>query len=160
MSYDLATSSRRCARTGRELQPGERYLAVLYERDGHLVREDLSPEAWTTPPEEAFAWWQAKVPAADTSNRLVIDDGLVYDCFIRLEGNEDEQKINFRYVLALWLLRKRKLKFDEIRKEAGRDWLHLRETKAKKIHRVADPHLNEEAIASVQDEVEAMLRAA
>src|SRR4051812_5684244 len=101
MNYDIAATSRRCARTGRELRPGERYMAVLHERDGQLVREDVSPEAWTAPPEHAFAWWQTKVPAADATNRLVIDDGLVYDCFIRLEGNEEEQKLNFRYVLAL-----------------------------------------------------------
>lgn len=135
-------------------------MAVLHERDGQLLREDVSLEAWTTPPEGAFAWWQAKAPAAGISNRLVIDDGLVYDCFVRLEGNDDPQKVNFRYVLALWLLRKRKLKFEELRKEAGCDWLFLREGKAKKVHRVADPHLDEEAIAQVQDEVEAMLRAA
>ena len=160
MTYDIAATTRRCARTGRELKPGERHMVVLYDRDEKLVREDVCMEAWQMPPEEAFAWWQCKVPPADASARLIIDDGLVYDCFTRLDGQDESQKVNFRYVLALWLLRKRRLKFEEVQKQSGSDWLILREPKVKKMHRVLDPHLNEEAIAVAQQEVETMLRAA
>ena len=160
MTYDIAATSRRCTRTGRELQPGERHMVVLYDRDEKLVREDVSMEAWQTPPSDAFAWWQCKAPAADANSRLIIDDGLVYDCFTRLEGQDEPQKVNFRYVLALWLLRKRRLKFEEVQKQLGSDWLVLREPRVKKMHRVLDPHLNEEAIAAAQQEVETMLRAA
>ena len=39
MTYDIAATSRRCTRTGRELQPGERHMVVLYDRDEKLVRE-------------------------------------------------------------------------------------------------------------------------
>jgi hypothetical protein len=159
MVYDFTTGTRRCASTGRELKPGERHMVALFERDDKLVREDVALDAWAAPPEGAFAWWQTTVPV-DGVKKLVIDDGLVYDCFTRLEGDAEPQKINFRYVLALWLLRKRKLKFEEVQKDAGQEWLLLRETKAKKIHKVADPHLSEDAITQVQQEVELMLTAA
>lgn len=160
MQYDIAQAGRRCARTGRELQAGERHMVVLFERHDKLVREDVSLEAWQTPGTDAFAWWQTTVPASGQQPRLLLDDGLVYDCFLRLEGDAEEQKVNFRYVLALWLLRKRKLKFEEVQQEQGKDWLLLREAKVKRIHKVLDPHLNEDAIGQVQQEVEAMLRAA
>lgn len=160
MQYDIAHAARRCARTGRELQPGERHMVALFEREDKLVREDVSLEAWQTPSNDAFAWWQTTVPASGQQSRLILDDGLVYDCFLRLEGDLEQQKVNFRYVLALWLLRKRKLKFEEVQKEKGQDWLMLREAKIKKMHKVLDPHLNEEAISQVQQEVETMLRAA
>jgi hypothetical protein len=159
MTYDIAGSSKRCARSGNALQPGERYMAVLFERDGQLVRQDIGLSAWTTAPEDAFAWWQTRVPA-DGPKPAVIDDGLVYDCFLRLEGETEPQKANFRYVLALWLLRKRKFKFEEVQRDNGQDWLLLKESKTRKMHRVLDPHLNEEAISQVQEEVEAMLRTA
>lgn len=160
MQYEIAGTSRRCARTGRELLPGERHMVVLYNRDERLVREDICQVAWQGPPEQAFAWWQSVVPEAGATTKVVIDDGLLYDCFIRLEGEKEEQKLNFRYVLALWLLRKRKLKFEEIKKDEQGEWLMLREARIKKIHQVLDPHLNEEAIAQTQQEVEQMLRAA
>lgn len=160
MVYDFTGGSRRCARSGRELKPGEQHMVALFERDDKLVREDVALDAWQIPPEGAFAWWQTRVPTDGQSSKLVIDDGLVYDCFIRLDGDAEPQKVNFRYVLALWLLRKRKLKFEEVQKDAGQEWLLLRETKAKKMHKVLDPHLTEEAIGQVQQEVEAMLRAA
>jgi len=160
MQYDIASTTRRCARTGRDLKPGERHMVVLYDRDERLIREDISQDAWQAPPEQAFAWWQSTVPQPGANIRLMIDEGLVYDCFIRLEGDAEPQKVNFRYVLALWLLRKRKLKFEEVKKDERGEWLLLREARIKKIHQVLDPHLNEEAIAQVQQEVEQMLRAA
>ncbi|MFO0814873.1 MAG: hypothetical protein U0796_16760 [Gemmatales bacterium] len=160
MMYDIAGSSRRCAKTGKVLNAGDRHMVVLFERDDKLVREDICLEAWGEPPAGAFAWWQTKVPEGDDLKKFVIDDNLVYDCFTRLEGENEPQKVNFRYVLALWLLRKRKLKFEEVEQQDGNDWLLLREARIKKIHKVLDPHLNEDAIAAVQQEVETMLRAA
>jgi hypothetical protein len=157
-TYEFACPTKRCARTQRPLQPGERYMAALFQRDGELIREDVSLEAWNAPPQEAFAWWQTRVPADEPARPAVIDDGLVYDCFTRLDGEMEPQKANFRYVLALWLMRKRRLKFEELRREDGCDWLLLRESKAKRVHKVLDPHLTEEAIAQVQEEVETMLR--
>ncbi len=160
MTYPLASSHRVCARTGKVLQPGEKHMVVLRNKDESLAREEVSMEAWAEPDQDAFAWWQTNVPDRQASARLIIDDGLVYDCFTRLESEEDAVKVNFRYVLALWLLRKRKLKFEDVRKDQGHEWLMLREARNKKLHRVLDPHLNEEAIGQVQQEVEAMLQAA
>lgn len=160
MTYPLASAHRVCARTGKVLQPGEKHMVVLLNKDESLAREEISLEAWKDPGQDAFAWWQTSVPDRQASTRLIIDDGLVYDCFTRLESDEEPGKVNFRYVLALWLLRKRKLKFEDVHKENSQDWLLLREPRNKKLHRVRDPHLNEDAIVQVQQEVEAMLQAA
>lgn len=135
-------------------------MAALFERDGGLVREDICQDAWQSAPEGAFAWWQTRVPVNGAPLRQHIDEGLVYDCFLRLEGETDPQKVNFRYVLALWLLRHRKFKFEEVHKDDRGEWLVLREPRIRKLHQVFDPHLNEEAIGQVQQDVEKMLQAA
>jgi hypothetical protein len=160
MSYPQASANRVCARTGRVLQPGEKHMVLLVQQDQNLAREDICMEAWSEPGPDAFAWWQTRVPERHQTTRLIIDDGLLYDCFTRLEAEDEPAKIHFRYVLALWLLRKRKLKFEDVHREQGQDWLLLREPRNKKLHRVQDPHLNEEAIKQVQQEVETMLQAA
>ncbi len=44
--YEIQGPTRVCAATGRELKPGDRFHAVLTERDGKLVRTDYAAEAW------------------------------------------------------------------------------------------------------------------
>ena len=55
--YQIQASSRRCAVTGREIAPGERYYSVLLDRGDSFVRQDFSPEAWRGPPENTFSFW-------------------------------------------------------------------------------------------------------
>src|SRR5689334_17766553 len=101
VDYQIQPNTRRCAVTGRELVPGEKFFSVLLEEGGAFVRHDYSQDAWEGPPEGAFSFWTGTVPAQDTSRRLRIDDDLLADCFHRLEGETEPSRINFRYVVAL-----------------------------------------------------------
>ena len=58
--------------------------------------------------------------------RPPIDDDLLLDCFGRLEGRTDAAGENFRYVLALLLMRRKRFKFEETRNDDGRELLVLR----------------------------------
>ena len=114
--YQIQANTRRCAVTGRELRPGERYFTALLDVDGRLIRQDYSNEAWQGPPPEAFSFWTGRIPAQEESRRPRIDDDLLFDCFQRLEGQTESDKINFRYVVALLLMRRKRFKFEEARK--------------------------------------------
>src|SRR5262249_32238662 len=151
------TAARCCARTGRELKPGEKCFSVLYDRDGTWVREDVAPEAWSGPPAEAFSFWQTRVPAANASGKPVFDDELLLDCFGRLQDEPDPRKGDFGYVLALLLLRRKRLRFEEVRKDGGQEVLVLRDVRRRHVHLVADPHLTDEQMAAVQEEIEGLL---
>ena len=55
---------------------------------------------------------------------IVIDDAVLVDLFERLAGDERPQRIAFRYILALVLLRKRKLQLvGREQQEEGEIWL-------------------------------------
>jgi len=151
--YQIEGHTRRCAATGRELRPGERYYSVLLDTGGKFVRQDYAGEAWQGPPAGAFSFWAGKVPAKDETRRPRIDDELLSDCFVRLEGETDPGRVNFRYVLALLLMRGKRLKFEEVRTEAGQEFLHLRCSRTRTLHRVVNPQLTEEEMAAVQEEV-------
>jgi hypothetical protein len=43
--YQIQPLTRRCASSGRELQPGERFFTVLRDEGGQFVRQDYSAEA-------------------------------------------------------------------------------------------------------------------
>jgi hypothetical protein len=151
--YQIQANTRRCAVTGRELRPGEKYYAALLDSGGKFTRLDFSCEAWQGPPEGAFSFWMGRVPPPDENSRTRIDDELLFDCFGRLEGHSEPGKVNFRYIVALLLMRRKRFKFEEARTADGEEWLSLRCVKTRAIYQVINPRLTDEQMAAVQEEV-------
>jgi hypothetical protein len=153
LDYQIQPSTRRCSVTGRELQAGEKVYSVLLEEDGKFVRKDFGAEAWQGPPQHAFSFWVGRVSAGDQKRRSPIDDELLLDCFGRLEGQIETERVNFRFVLALLLMRKRRLKLQEARTEDGQEVLYLRCNQTGLEHRVVNPNLSEAETAVVQQDL-------
>jgi hypothetical protein len=152
--YEIQGPTRVCAATGRELKPGDRFHAVLLEQAGKLVRIDYATEAWSGPPPDAIAHWTGRVPSADKPRKPVVNDDVLLGCFDRLKESTDPDGLNFRYVVALLLMRRKRFRFeDAIRDSAGRDVLLLKDSKGSTVHQVADPRLTDDQIAAVQTEV-------
>jgi len=153
IDYEIQPNSRRCAATGRELRPGEKVFSVLVEADGKLVRRDFAAEAWQGPPAEVFGFWAGRVLAPDARKRAPIDDEMLLDCFASLESQTEASRIRFRYVVALLLMRRKRFRFDEAKKENGQEWLCLRCARTEARHQVLNPCLSDEETAAVQEEV-------
>ena len=151
--YQIQAHTRRCTLTGRELKPGEPYYTALLDTGGKFIRQDYSIEAWTGPPEGAFSFWMGRIRADDERRRPRIDDDLLFDCFQRLEDQTESDKVKFRYVVALLLMRRKRLKFEEARKEGSQEKMSLRCVKTRTLHEVINPGLTEEQMTAVQDEV-------
>ena len=152
--YHLQATTRRGHATGRELRPGEKYVTALLDEAGKFVRRDFAPEAWAGPPENAIGHWAARVPhAGEAPKRPPIDDDMLAECFHRLDGADDPSRVQFRYVVALLLMRRKRFKFEDVTKDAAGETLLLRDTRTGERFGVADPGLTEEAMAAVQDEV-------
>ena len=151
--YQLQPNSRRCCVSGRELKPGETYFSVLLDEHGRFVRREYGREAWQGPPPGAFSFWCGKVPTREQDRRPPVDDDMLLDCFAHLEGQNEPARVNFRYVLALLLMRRKRLKFEDARPEAGGEVLRLRCVQTKTIHEVVNPALSDEQTQAVQEEV-------
>jgi hypothetical protein len=152
--YEIQGPTRICAASGRELKPGDRFHAVLTERDGKFVRTDFAAEAWPGAPAEAVAHWSGRVPADDKPRKPVINDEVLLGCFERLKDAADTDGLNFRYVAALLLMRRKRFRFEDVaRDEAGRDVMFLKDAKGGTVHQVVDPRLTDDQIALVQAEV-------
>lgn len=153
MEYQIQASSRHCSATGRELQPGEKFFSALFDVQGQFQRQDFSAEAWQGPPAGAFSFWMGKVPAAEDKKAARIDDDLLLDCLQRLEGQDVPDRLNFRFVVALLLMRRKRLRFEEAQQEGDHEVLSLRCVRSKNLHRVIHPRLTEAEMAAVQEEV-------
>ena len=82
-----------------------------------------------------------------------IDDDLLVECFQRLEGQTEPDRLNFRYVVALLLMRRKRFKFDEAKLEGDREILCLRCVRTRQVFQVVNPRLTEDEMAAVQEEV-------
>jgi hypothetical protein len=153
VEYQIQPSTRRCSATGRELRPGERCYSVLLDEGGKLIRHDYGPDAWQGPPPGAFSFWAGKVPEPQARRRPTFDDDLLLDCFGRLEGQAEPARLKLRYVMALLLLRRRRLHFEEARQRGEQETLVLRCARTGARHEVVNPGLDEQELTSVQEDV-------
>ena len=145
-TYHIDRPSGQCVFTGRQLQPGEPYVAALVEIDPQdtdkdpkrplsvppqpvtaaavlgFRRLDISIEAWNQGqrPERMFSFWRSTVPQPNQKRKLFVDDQVLLDIFRRLTDALEPERQAFRFVLGLILTQKRMLKFDGIvRRQVG-----------------------------------------
>ena len=76
-----------------------------------------------------------------------------YDLFNKLENENDVSRVNFRYVLSLYLMRKKVLKLKTSHKSNGNEYLVLRNVKEDKDTEVLKPQLSKEEVLAVTDEI-------
>lgn len=168
--YQVSKPTGTCAHSGAELQPGETYIATLCERaeDEGLERRDFSCAAWDegVRPEGLFSYWKSIVPQPGTQRRLVIDDTVLCDLFERLADDERPQRVAFRFVLGLILMRKKLIKLVgrvEADLEAGTPerWLIVHrgeDAAATGPIELVNPQLAEEDIRELSDQLGEVLQ--
>ena len=144
--------------TARELAEGELYYAVLFETDQGFERRDFAADAWTGPPEGHFCYWRAKVPPRHKKpSTVVVDHALLTSFFCRLEDQKSEVRQEFRFVLALLLMRKRILKLDGTTREGDREYWRLRLVADQSEHTVVNPRLSDERVERLSAQLTAIL---
>jgi len=161
--YEIARASGSCGACGRELAGGQEFVAVLHDRGETFEREDLCGDCWAVregTDAAAFSVWRSRMPTPDEPKRQFVSNEVLVEFLDRLEGEDEPAKVNFRFVLALMLMRKKVLVYDagEV-DEAGRDiWtMHLRADS--RTIRVVHPDLDEQQLADVTAQLGAVFEA-
>jgi hypothetical protein len=165
-SYQIAQPTRKCSATGRELLPGERYVATLVETPDseELARLDFSQESWTQgrrpqPPLALFGFWQSTIEDPTKPAKQLLDDEELLDLFDQLVETTQPRRIAFRFVLALALIRKRLLVYeggtpaDPKRKIEGSMLVRRRSEKEATPIEVKDPGMDDDAIEAATDQI-------
>ena len=154
MDWDIEKTSLACAANGRAFAEEEEICSALYYESPHFIRKDFGAESWPQQDKSRmFSFWRTRLPKKDAPVRRFVDDEVILDFFHRLEGDQDPVKRNFRYVLALLLMRKKTLKFKEMRRGDGGEALVLHDRVKDCDYEVVDPHLSEEQIQQVTEEI-------
>jgi hypothetical protein len=170
-TYDVERPTGQCAFTARSLEPNETYIATLVEverEDGGMAlkRIDVSSESWERGdrPENLFCFWKATVAVPEEKKKLLVDDEVLMNLFRRLEDADQDDRIAFRFVLALILMRKKLLRYEGSEKRAdGPWWLLSAKAPSERAERerlsVLDPQLDEQRITKVTEQLGEILEA-
>lgn len=155
--WQIESATGHCSVTGRALAEGEEFYAVLFEDGESFRRADYSLDAWEGPPEGAFSYFKSRVPVKEKRKRLLVDDEVLINFFLRLGDETEPLRVQFRFVLALILLRKRLLRYDGSATEGGVDVWRMTLMPDKTEHRVVNPDLTDEQIEGVSQQLSAIL---
>ena len=154
MDWEIAKSQQKCQACERVFQEQEEYFSGLYDQDNKFIRKDFCAECWEKQARETlYSFWKTRCIPKEEKVKKFVDDSVIMDFFTRLQDAQDPAKKNFRYVLALLLMRKRLLKFDDIKKGEGGEALILRYPAEDRVFEVYNPQLTEEQIMQVTEEV-------
>ena len=149
----------RCCGSGEEIGYGEEYFAALVETEQGLQRRDFCADYWHKEKPDVFCYWKTKRPCPDEKKRIFVDDEMLMTFFERLAEETEQEKINFRFVLTLILMRKRRLKYDLSKTENDREIWRLRVVGVdKQFVEVINPHLDEEQIEQLSSQIGQILQ--
>ncbi len=148
-----------CCGSGRKIEPGEEYYGALVEAEQGLQRRDFSGEFWEAEKPQVYCFWKTKLAPPNEKKELFISDDMLMAFFERLAHETAPEKVSFRFVLALVLMRKRRLKYDSTKMDGGREVWRLKMTGDKDLVEVVNPHLNEEQIEQLTSQIGQILQA-
>lgn len=158
MEFEIGRSAGKCHACQQLLPQDSDFHSAVCEQPDGFDRRDFCASCWQGPPENSFCHFKTRLHARQPRQRVLVDDNVLLDFFQRLgQHTDDPVKRDFRFVLALILLRKRLLKFDRtIRGTEGDIW-QVRLVRDGSLHPVADPHLDEARIQLLSGELGAIL---
>lgn len=146
-----------CAVTGHKLEEGEEFYTVLFEEGETFRRADYSLAGWQGAPEGAFCFFKTRVPVSRKRKRLLVDDDLLVNFFLRLADEPELARVQFRFVLALILMRKRKLRYEGSGSADGAETWAMTLMRDHTRHSVVNPRLSDNEIQSVSAQLSAIL---
>jgi len=154
--WNIKGRSHQCSKTGREFEEGEFFYTLLFRDEGGYRREDLCEQAWDERNDniQPFSFWRSRheAPPAAPAETLRKEDA--EDLLRRLIGEQDPAHANARYILALMLERKRRLRPIE---SGDPDTLVYEHVGSGETFVIQNPHLGFDQIPAVQREVSALL---
>ena len=142
-----------CSGSGRKIEAGEDYYGALVECHQGLERRDFCDEYWEQEKPQVYCFWKTRLAAPDEKKELFISDDMLMAFFERLANETHPEKLSFRFVLALVLMRKRRLKYDSTKMDGNREIWCLRVTGEKDVVDVANPHLTEDQIEQLSSQI-------
>ncbi len=149
----------RCCVTGREFAPDEEYYAALVETSEGFERRDFCREYWEANRPVVYCFWKTRMPNPQKKKQqMFIEPEMLLAFFDRLASETEPEKLNFRFVLMLILMRKKRLKYEAGRVDGGREIWTVRVVGQERLEEVVNPNLTDEQIQQLSEQMGQILQ--
>ncbi len=146
-----------CVACGRTFEIGESFTAYLHDTPTGYERRDFCGACPAPEAERAVGFWRAHRNSPRPHKAQAIDREAILAFFERLGGAAEPEKVQFRFVLALLLWRKRVLKLDTTDNDGAVEFWVFHEVRTGRSHRIARPPLDEPQLDRLSAQLESLL---
>ena len=154
--WQVGKGQRQCCVCGTSFGEDQTFCSALSDEDGELDREDFCLACWEGRRQEPFfSFWKTHLTGPPRRPR--VDVGVLLDIFWRLEKRQEPREKAFRFVLSLYLWRRKALTL--LRSERrGETEVLLFQGDGRQASPVEDPHLDAAGIDRVTCELKELLQ--
>lgn len=157
VDYQFGPPGKICAASGKPLGPGDRCVSALVEQTGRLVRLDYLEAHWTGEPPHTVGTWKYQIPAATAVQQRVLDTDSLFRFFEQLVEDANPGYERMRYVVALFLLQRKRLKLEGSRQEGSQEFLVFQGQRGEGPFEVLDHQLTADEMAAMEAEMKSLL---
>ncbi|MCH2124984.1 MAG: hypothetical protein MK165_09330 [Pirellulaceae bacterium] len=156
LDFEVQRCTRRCAKSDRELRPGEAFYSLLVTEEAEVVRYDYSESVWEGPPEENIGWWKSRMPTPNAQKVTWAPNDVMMHYFKELENRPEKKQV--RYVLTLLMIRRRILKLiDSADNDSGNEILTVYCSRDESEYTVPVTPPDDVEVQVIQEELAALL---
>lgn len=158
MEWKINKSSNGCTICNKEFLEEEEYYSSLYSENDVFVRKDFCTACWGRGKEGGFfSFWKTKAPKKDKSVQRFVNTEVLLDIFMKLNGDIGPHQKNLRFVLALYLIRKKILKLKSLIRQNGEEYIAVHCPRLDQEFHIFNPNLKEEEIGAITSEMGELL---
>lgn len=156
--WQVSRHGERCLACGRAFADNEVFQAQLYESatEGY-DRRDYCLGCTAQDATATVGTWKTRRPPRAAPRSQPFDRDAILDFFVRLEGADAPEKIQLRFALALFLWRKKVLRFERTHDAPnGEEW-HFSQPGSDAAYAVLRPALDEDEIERLSLQLEQLM---
>jgi hypothetical protein len=148
--YSIAKAEGKCHVCGNDVAAGQKLMAALRETPATLERLDVCSNCWEKfDKKDLLGFWQTTMHLPTARKNVFVDDDVLCELFERLADAPEPAKINFRFVLGLILMRKRRIIYESTRHEETREIWSVRLKGREDLMDLLNPRLDEQKVGEV-----------
>jgi hypothetical protein len=145
--WEITKSAYICAGCNAELKVGQAYFSALAEEQTGFARRDYCTQCWGgIADKKFFSFWKTRRLKGDKPPRM--DAVAVFDFFSKLAESDSPDRKELRFVLALYLTRRKTLKLKGVKRDGEREVLEFCRPRRQEVFEVENPNLTEEQISA------------
>jgi len=154
--WQVGKGQRQCCVCGTPFGENQTFYSALSDEDGELDREDFCPACWEGRRQESFfSFWKTRLVGLPRRPR--VDVGVLLDVFWHLQERQEPREKAFRFVLGLYLWRRKALSLVGSERRGDAEVL-LFQADGRQALPVENPHLDAESIEQVTHELKQLLQ--